>query len=264
MIRLPRENVGGFMVDTQPISEIVADMVKAISQPDSARPQWAACLNPHSFAESLKDEIFARSLRDADWLVPDGSGVVLASRFLGGSIRGRVTGSDIFSAVSLAMNERGGATIFFLGSTEQTLAEIKKRIEIDFPKLRVVGTYSPPFKASYSGAELNDMVTAVNAASPDILWVGMTAPKQEKWLYQQRNQLEVKFAAAIGAVFDYYTGSVKRAHPVVQQMHLEWLPRLLQQPGRLWRRMIISAPVFVWYVLRQRSGARKKSSRENA
>jgi len=90
------------------------------------------------------------------------------------------------------------------------------------------------------------MIAAVNTAGPDVLRVGMTAPKQEKWIYRNRDRLNVKFIAAVGAVFDFYTGTVKRSHPGFQKLGLEWLPRLLQQPGRLWSRTVISAPVFLF------------------
>lgn len=88
----------------------------------------------------------------------------------------------------------------------------------------------------------------------------MTAPKQEKWIFENHARLNVKFAAAIGAVFDFYAGQVKRSDPVFQRLGMEWLPRLIQQPRRLWRRMFVSAPVFIWYVLRQRlnAGRQKK------
>ena len=95
------------------------------------------------------------------------------------------------------------------------------------------------------------MLAAINAAAPDVLWVGMTAPKQEKWLHANRARLDVKFAAAVGAVFDFYAGRVKRSHPVFQKLGLEWLPRLLQEPRRLWRRNFVSTPVFLWHLLRR-------------
>ncbi len=96
------------------------------------------------------------------------------------------------------------------------------------------------------------MTDAINTAKPDVLWVGMTAPKQEKWIHQHRDQLDVKFIGAIGAVFDFYTGKVKRSHPVFQKMGLEWLPRLLREPRRLFRRNFVSSPKFLWLVLKQR------------
>lgn len=255
------ENIGGYMVGSNGLQLCVADIVSFIEGFQDGDPsRWLACMNPHSYTESLKDGEFRSALHDADWLVPDGSGVVLASKILRGGIQERVTGSDIFSEVSHTLDGRGFGRIFFLGSTEKTLGEIRQRIVVDYPNLEVVGTYSPPFQPTYSEQELDDMVAVINDAAPDILWVGMTAPKQEKWIFQNLDRLDVKFAAAIGAVFDFYTGNVKRSSPVFQRMHLEWLPRLVQQPKRLWRRMGVSAPVFMWHVLRQRLGISEKQS----
>jgi N-acetylglucosaminyldiphosphoundecaprenol N-acetyl-beta-D-mannosaminyltransferase len=129
---------------------------------------------------------------------------------------------------------------------DKTLAEIRQRMAADYPHLLVVDTFSPPFKPEFTPAELDKMIAAINAVRPDILWVGMTAPKQEKWVHQNRHRLQVKFIGAVGAVFDFYTGRVKRSHPIFQKLGLEWLPRLLQEPRRLWRRMGISAPIFLW------------------
>jgi N-acetylglucosaminyldiphosphoundecaprenol N-acetyl-beta-D-mannosaminyltransferase len=125
-------------------------------------------------------------------------------------------------------------------------------MSVDYPNIRVAGSYSPPFKPSYSALELDEMIAAINTTQPDVLWVGMTAPKQEKWIFENRARLKVRVAAAVGAVFDFYTGNVKRSHPTYQRLGLEWLPRLLQQPRRLWRRMFVSAPIFVWHTLKER------------
>ncbi len=144
--------------------------------------------------------------------------------------------------------------MFFLGSTEQTLADIKAGVSSDYPNLKVVGSLSPSFQPEFTSAELEAMAAAINAARPDVLWVGMTAPKQEKWLLEQAPRLNVAFAAAIGAVFDFYAGNVKRSHPVFHKLHLEWLPRLIKEPKRLWPRMLVSAPIFIWHVLKRRFG----------
>lgn len=249
-----KERMLGYEIDDLSVERCVADIFDSMAgQADAAsRCKWLACMNPHSYAVSLDDGQFARALRDAEWLVPDGAGVVLASRLLGGAIRERVTGSDVFSGLHQRMNAVGGMSVFFLGATEETLALIRERMAKDYPNIKVAGTYSPPFKPSYSPAELDEMINAINAVEPDVLWVGMTAPKQEKWIYENRARLNVRFAGAIGAVFDFYTGRVKRSHPVFQRLGLEWLPRLVQQPRRLWRRMFVSAPIFLWHVLRER------------
>lgn len=251
-----KEYLLGYGVDALSVAACSDSVFASLrhSRDDAARCAWLACLNPHSYAVALKDAQFMVALQDARWLVPDGAGVVLASRILGGRIRERVTGSDIFFGLHQRMNAAGGMSVFFLGASEETLAEIRACMSRDYPNIRVAGTYSPPFKPIYSDMELDEMIGAVNAAAPDVLWVGMTAPKQEKWIFENRARLKVKFAGAIGAVFDFYTGRVKRSHPVFQRMGLEWLPRLVQQPRRLWRRMFVSAPIFMWHVVKQRVG----------
>ncbi|HOB54387.1 MAG TPA: WecB/TagA/CpsF family glycosyltransferase [Acidobacteriota bacterium] len=217
------------------------------------RLQWLACANPHSLEVARDDTAFAVALHSADLLVPDGVGMVLASRIMGGRIRARVTGSDIFLALNAALSARGGTSCFFLGSTDENLAAIREKMAADFPGVRVAGIYSPPFRDEFTAADDAAMVAAVNAAAPDVLWVGMTAPKQEKWIHRNLTRLEtVRFAAAVGAVFDFYTGRVKRSHPAFRRLGLEWLPRLLRQPRRLWRRNFVSNPRFLMRVVRER------------
>lgn len=214
--------------------------------------RWLACMNPHSYVEALRRPPFGEALRGADWLVADGAGVTLASRVLGAGIGPRVTGSDVFAGVSRLLDASGGARVFFLGSTEETLVAIREKVAGDFPRLTVAGTLSPPFRPEFSEAELDAMAAAVNASGADVLWVGLGAPKQELLLHRLAPRLDVRFAAAVGAVFDFYTGRVKRSHPVFQRLGMEWLPRLLQEPRRLWRRMFVSAPIFLWHVARAR------------
>lgn len=247
------EDIAGYTIGTLGVQGCLSDVVSWVKQAGpSGHCRWLGCMNPHSYAVALNDVQLSAALHDADWLIPDGAGVVLASKILGGQIRERVTGSDIFRGVLGALNQAGGYSVFFLGATEETLDAIRARMATDFPHVQVAGTYSPPFKPLFSDEDNARMVATINAAAPDVLWVGMTAPKQEKWLHAHRGQLNVKFAAAVGAVFDFYTGRVKRSHPVFQRLGLEWLPRLIQEPRRLWRRMFISAPVFLFAVLRAR------------
>lgn len=245
-----KEKILGYAVDTftgEECSDMIFDSLRA------GKRNWLACFNPHSYVLSLKDKIFTRALKDADWLVPDGSGIVLASRFSGGTIKTRVTGSDVFANLNQRMNAAGSMRVFFLGSTNETLEFIKQRMAHDYPHVKVAGVYSPPFKDVYSNAEISAMVKAINSAAPDVLWVGMSAPKQEKFILENRARLNVKFVAAIGAVFDFYSGNIRRNPNSWFVNHgLEWLPRLLQEPERLWQRMFVSAPVFVWHVVKQK------------
>ncbi len=241
-----KEPIFEYAVDAFSASECVDSIMSAIDQ--NQKCAWLACLNPHSYVVSLKDPVFALALKNADWLIPDGAGIALASQIWGGTIRQRVTGSDIFYALLKNINESGGRRIFFLGASDETLKFIRERMMNDYPNIHLAGVYSPPFKPSYSPSENDAMIEAINASSADVLWVGMTAPKQEKWIYENHSRLNVKFAGAIGAVFDFYGGRVKRSHPVFCKLGLEWLPRFIQQPRRLWRRNFISTPIFVFMV----------------
>lgn len=247
---MKKEDILGYDVNTFSVDGCAEEVFQLLQQ---GKRGWLACFNPHSYVLSLKDKIFIRALKDADWLVPDGSGVVLASRILGGSIKQRVTGSDVFSGLNRRMNEAGGMRVFFLGSTDETLARIREKMAKDYPNVKIAGVYSPPFREVFSSAEISTMVKAVNSAAPDVLWVGMSAPKQEKFILENRARLNAKFVAAVGAVFDFYAGNVRRDPDSWFVRHgMEWLTRLVQEPGRLWRRMFVSAPVFVWHVVKQR------------
>ena len=241
------ENILGYPVTTADAAGCVALALQWIVAGERGR--YLVCANPHSLEVARGDAKFRDSFHQAALVVPDGIGVVLASRLLGGAIKSRITGSDIFLGLNGALNEQKRGSVFFLGSSETTLARLMEKVRVDFPGIRVVGGCSPPFKAEFSASDNEAMVAAVNRAKPDVLWVGMTAPKQEKWIYHNRDRLDVCFIGAIGAVFDFYTGKVKRSHPLFQKAGLEWLPRLLQEPRRLWRRNLVSNPLFVLHVI---------------
>ena len=245
-----KEALLGYNVDSGSLTDIVDSIVAGIA---SAQPRRClACLNPHSYVVALKDHQFAAALRASDWLVPDGIGIVLASRVLRGGLRHRVSGPDVFAAVHQALNRTRGVRVFFLGGTPEALGRMRRRMEVEFPNIHVVGTYSPPFKPQYSAEENWQMTEAVNAARADVLWVGLTAPKQEKWVYGNKNGLSVRFIGAVGAAFDFYAGTVKPSPSFFRKHGLDWLPRLVQQPRRLWRRTFVSAPIFAWHVLKAR------------
>ncbi|MCB2146383.1 MAG: WecB/TagA/CpsF family glycosyltransferase [Deltaproteobacteria bacterium] len=247
---MQNENLVGYPVSTLNLESCVSLIRGWIG--DRATLKYFACANPHSLVLANQDRIFRKALLSSDLLTPDGAGIVLASRLQGGRIRQRITGSDIFKAVSQMINEMGTGRIFFLGSTDLILSRIIVRFKRDYPYIKEVRTFSPPFKPVFSETDNEAMVACINDFKPDILWVGMTAPKQEKWIYQNRYRLKVPFVGAIGAVFDFYAGNVKRSSTMFQKLGLEWLPRLIQEPKRLWRRNFISSPLFLLLLIRYR------------
>lgn len=241
---LRTENIAGYNVCRDTKEDVIARVADWLND-DSRECRYFACLNPHAAEVAADDTKFASALHSADFLTADGIGVVYASRVAGGDIRKRITGMDVFLGVSKLMNDSESRSCFFLGSSEETLEKISKHMAEAFPNIEIAGTYSPPFKPEFSDQDNQEMIEAVNKASPDVLWVGLTAPKQEKWIYDHRAKLDVKFAGPIGAVFDFMVGNINRAGPIWQDMGLEWLPRLIQEPRRLWRRSLVSAPKFL-------------------
>lgn len=143
-------------------------------------------------------------------------------------------------------------TVMFMGSSQKVLDLIVKRVAEVYPHLKVV-TYSPPYKPEFSEEDNKAIIDAINAADPDLLWIGMTAPKQEKWTYSHWNELNIHcHVGTIGAVFDFFAGTVERA-PIWWQRHgLEWLYRLLKEPKRMWRRYIIGNTLFLWNMLKEK------------
>jgi N-acetylglucosaminyldiphosphoundecaprenol N-acetyl-beta-D-mannosaminyltransferase len=244
------ENIRGYPVSTLSRRGCISTIIGWIE--NEAKGKYFVCANPHSFEVAEKDQEFDCAIKKADLVVPDGIGLIIGSKILRGAIHERVTGSDIFEGVNIELNKRGGHSAFFLGSTQDNLEKMKGRMESDFPNIRVVGTFSPSFKEEFSHEENLLMIETINHAKPDVLWVGMTAPKQEKWIYENRDKLDVKLLGPVGAVFDFYTGKVKRPSPFFQEIGFEWLPRFLREPRRLWRRNLVSNPKFLLRVIAQR------------
>ena len=200
-------------------------------------------INPHSYCIAKKDHKFRDALKASDILLPDGTGIVYASSVLNKTDIPRITGSDIHLHL-LAEAQRLGLKVFYLGSSDMVLQKIKERVNSEYPNI-VVGVHSPPFKKEFNEEDNAAMIKAVNAFSPDILFVGMTAPKQEKWVAENASSLNAGIISSIGAVFDFYSGAVKRPGIFWQKLGLEWLPRLLRDPIRLWNRTFVSTPLFL-------------------
>lgn len=150
------------------------------------------------------------------------------------------------------LEECGGLRYFFLGSHDDVLSRICKKLSTEYPAIEVCGTYSPPYKEEFDDRDNEVMVDIINKAKPDVLWVGMTAPKQEKWIYQNKDRLSVPFIGAIGAVFDFYAGTIKRPSLIWRTLGLEWLGRFVREPRRMWTRNFVSTPIFMYWVLKEK------------
>ena len=213
-------------------------------------------INAHSYNTAQKDETFAEALSKGDFLIPDGASIVKACRWLKAKSqpKERIAGWDLFAFEMQKQNEKGKmrnekCRVMFLGSNNKVLSLIRERAAVDYTNLEVV-TYSPPYKPEFSDEDNKEMIQAINKANPDLLWIGMTAPKQEKWTYLHWEELDIHcHVGTIGAVFDFYAGTVKRAPLWWQEHSMEWFYRLLFEPKRMWRRYVIGNTLFLWNIL---------------
>ena len=220
-------------------------------------------INAHSYNTAQKDSLFAEALLKGDYLIPDGASVIKACKWLKAKSQPeeRIAGWDLFSfemdrlernSEKCKVNSEKCLKVMFMGSSEKVLTLIRKKAAVDYPNLDVV-TYSPPYKPVFSDEDNAAIIEAINEANPDLLWIGMTAPKQEKWTYSHWKDLNIHcHVGTIGAVFDFYAGTAKRAPMWWQKHSLEWLYRLIIEPKRMWRRYIIGNPMFIWNVIKEK------------
>ena len=242
-------------------------------------------INAHSYNTARKDKLFAEALTNGDVLIPDGVSIVKACRWIKAKSqpKERIAGWDLFSfemdklereseelrtkseesnSMTSSKDGQEDSSLFtlrsslkkvmFMGSSQRVLDLIVKRAAEVYPHLKVV-TYSPPYKPEFSDEDNKAIIDAINAADPDLLWIGMTAPKQEKWTYSHWDELNIHcHVGTIGAVFDFFAGTVERAPMWWQRHGLEWLYRLLKEPKRMWRRYIIGNTLFLWNMLKEK------------
>ena len=217
-------------------------------------------INAHSFNVAQKDSLFAEALTKGDYLIPDGASIIKACKLLKAKSqpKERIAGWDLFAFEMQKLNEKGEMRneklkVMFMGSSEKVLGKIREKAAVDYPHLEVV-TYSPPYKPEFSDEDNAAIIKAINDANPDLLWIGMTAPKQEKWTYQHWSELNIQcHVGTIGAVFDFYAGTAQRAPKWWQEHSMEWLYRLIKEPKRMWRRYVIGNPLFLWNISKERA-----------
>jgi len=212
-------------------------------------------INAFSYNNARKDVLFEEALTKGDVLIPDGISIVRVCKWLNAKSqpKQRIAGWDLFIFEMNKLNEKGGK-VMFLGSSEKVLGLIREKAAKTYPNLEVV-TYSPPYKPQFTVEDDLNMVKAINDANPDLLWIGMTAPKQEKWTYANWDRLNINcHVGTVGAVFDFFAGTYKRAPQIWQTLGLEWLYRLLAEPRRMWRRYIIGNAEFLSLAIREKIG----------
>jgi N-acetylglucosaminyldiphosphoundecaprenol N-acetyl-beta-D-mannosaminyltransferase len=210
------------------------------------RREYVCCAPVHVVETAHRDERVARALRGAGMVLPDGQPVAWALRLLTGESTDRIAGSDVFAELC-RRSEHRSYRHFFVGGTQDILAKLRQSLAAAYPNLNVVGMVSPPFR-HLSREEQRALIREIDAASPDVVWVGLGAPKQELWMHDVRNALRAPLLIGVGAVFDFVSGAKRRAPRWMQRSGLEWLHRLFSEPRRLAGRYLKTNTTFVFRV----------------
>lgn len=232
----------------------VTDYEQAMGVMDAlvaARETGYVCAAPvHALMVAREDPEMLEALRRATLVVPDGMPLVWASNLLGEKLDGRVYGPELMSRYSDRCAARGHRVWLYGGRDQGTLAQLTLCLRQRHPGIQIVGGWSPPFRP-LTQAEEDAVVEQINAARPDVLWVGIGVPKQEKWMLRMRDRLEVPVMCGVGAAFDFHAGRVSMAPRWMQDRGLEWLYRIGQEPRRLLKRYLTTNPRFVLAFMRQ-------------
>ena len=208
----------------------------------------------HGVMEAQDDDRTRAILNRADLNVPDGMPLVFLGRFAGFHSITRVYGPDLMHEVMKRSASRG-LSHFFYGGKEGVAAELAQKMQRLYPGVRVAGTFCPPFRP-LSASEARQILDMINQASPDFVWVGLSTPKQERWMAEYVEKLNARVLLGVGAAFDFNTGRLRRAPRWMQMLALEWLYRIIQEPGRLYKRYLTNIPRFVVRVVSQALGMR--------
>ena len=243
--KIPKFEVLGTRVHVTDIEEVLSVIDRWIDARTGLRFIIASGMN--GIMEARRSEYLKKVSKAADLFVPDGISLVVIARLKGFKIRNRVSGPDLmYQACKMAA--RNGHKVFFYGDTDETLRSLTNVLYTKFPDLKIVGALSPPFRTLTQDEDIQD-IAMINSSGADILWVGLGLPKQETWIYEHRNILTVPVAVGVGAAFKFLSGSSKRAPSWIGESGFEWLWRLVFEPKRVWRRVLIDGPQFVFWII---------------
>ena len=240
---IPNFQVLGVRVHAVQMSESIERLCSWIRKSQSIT-RFVAVTGMHGIAESRVDRDFWKVLNAADLVVPDGMPLVWLARIKGYALRHRVCGSELMDGFCEVT--RSAHRHFFYGGAPGVAEAVANALHEKYG-IVVAGTYTPPFRP-LTAAEEEELASRVERASPDVLWVGLSTPKQEKWMYEHRHKLRVPVMLGVGAAFNMNSGNLRRAPRWMRDSGLEWLFRLLSEPRRLWKRYLITIPIAVWFV----------------
>jgi N-acetylglucosaminyldiphosphoundecaprenol N-acetyl-beta-D-mannosaminyltransferase len=240
-----RVDVLGVGISAVTMSQAVTEVARWVAE---RRQHYVCVTGVHGVMESRRDPVLTDIHNASGLTTPDGMPLVWASHWAGARHVERVYGPDLMLNLC-ALAARRGWSSYFYGGGKGVPELLARRLTERFPGLRVAGCWSPPYRP-LTGEEDVDVVTRINAADPDLLWVGLSTPKQERWMAAHVSRVKAPALLGVGAAFDIHAGLLPQAPPVLQRHGLEWAYRLRREPRRLWRRYLRNNPVFVAAMLR--------------
>ena len=246
-----RINICGVEIDQYNFDEVLEQIVNHVVA--GKDPAYVVTPNAMHILSLQTDAPFREIYRQAFLVVPDGVSLLWSAKFLNTPLNGRVNGTDLFEQLC-AVAAKKGLKVFLLGGREGAADTAKEILEARHPDLKIVGTHCPPYGFESQSAELALINAKIKATKPDLLFVGLGAPKQEKWIAANYQELAVPISVGIGVSFELVANMVSRAPVWMQKTGLEWLFRLIVEPSRLWKRYVIGNPLFILLVLKQRLG----------
>ena len=244
-----RVNIGGVGIDKYSFDEVVDKILKHVLL--KGQPEYVVTPNAHHILLLQKDSYFREIYKKAFLVVPDGVSLLWAAKFLQTPLKDRVNGTDLFESLC-AVASHQKLKVFLLGGRPGAAEKAKETLQVRHSGLNIVDTHCPPYGFESKPAEMAVINSKIKAAEPDILFVGLGAPKQEYWIYQNYQKIKVPISIGIGVSFELVSDMVKRAPKRMQNLGLEWLFRLTVEPSRLWKRYIVGNPKFVWLVIKQK------------
>lgn len=244
---MSRVSFAGIEIDNLAMQEAIDKIEELIK---NVKSSYVVTPNAAHIVLLQKDKEFKKIYQGARLVIPDGMPLLWGAKILGRPLKERVAGSDLLP-VFCEIAAKKGYKLFFLGAGLGVAAKAALILSEKNTGLKIVGTYSPPLGFEDDEEENKTIVQVIKEAKPDILFVGLGAPKQEKWIWRHKDELQVPVSIGVGVTFDFVAGTVRRAPKWMQKCGLEWLFRLCQEPGRLWKRYLIGNAIFIWLVLKE-------------
>jgi N-acetylglucosaminyldiphosphoundecaprenol N-acetyl-beta-D-mannosaminyltransferase len=252
-----RANILGVAVDAVDMDGALAAIRRHLL---SRRKGYVCAVSVHGILESLRCHELGITYAESAINVPDGTPTVWVGRLQGFRQMDHVTGPALMQEI-FRHSEFSSCSHFFYGGRPGVAQELAARMSRQYPWTRVAGTYTPPFR-DLNEQEERDLVAQINALQPDILWVGISTPRQELWMHRMLPRLETRLIFGVGAAFDFHTGRIRETPRWIKRAGFHWLHRLLQDPKRLWRRNVFNT-AFLWHIALQLSGAREYPMRQS-